>query len=129
MHLYAPDGKEQGMAVARVFLIVALIVLLIASINYVSLITAKALKRSKEISLRKIAGAGKGELFVQLLSKSLLTFLMALVPATGTLYAVPPLYNDVSGKNLTFKPWSANVLTVYASPCRQRCCWRRFTRR
>jgi putative ABC transport system permease protein len=113
IHLYASDGREQGMMVVRVFFIVAVIVLLIACINYVNLITARAMKRSKEISMRKIVGAGKAELFTQFLSESLLTFLIALVLATAIIYFVMPLYNNISGKNIVFKPWSPNVLAVY----------------
>src|SRR5258707_9314545 len=81
IHLYALDGTQKGMMVVRVFFIVAVIVLLIACINYVNLITARAIKRSKEISLRKIVGAGKAGLFLQFLCESLLTFLIALVLA------------------------------------------------
>jgi len=113
LHLYSLDGKEQGMMVVRVFLIVAVIVLLIACINYVNLVTARAIKRSKEISVRKIIGAGKGDLFMQLLSESLLTFLISLIVATGIIYLVMPLYNNLSGKNIVFRPWSLNVLAVY----------------
>lgn len=113
LHLYSLDGKEQGMLVVGVFLIVAIMVLLIACINYVNLITARAIKRSKEISVRKIIGAGKAELFMQFLNESLLTFLMALALATVIIYLVMPLYNNISGKNIVFKPWSPNVLAVY----------------
>jgi putative ABC transport system permease protein len=113
IHLYALDGKEQGMMVVRVFFIVAVIVLLIACINYVNLITARAMKRGKEISLRKIVGASKAGLFLQFLSESLVTFLIALLFATGLIYLVMPLYNDIAGKNIVFKPWAINVLVVY----------------
>ncbi len=113
IHLYNLDGKEQGMMVVRMFFIVAVIVLLIACINYVNLITARAVKRSKEISLRKIVGAGKVELFIQFLSESLLTFFIALALATVIIYLVVPLYNDISGKNIIFRPWSRDVLSVY----------------
>ncbi|MES1220509.1 MAG: ABC transporter permease [Bacteroidota bacterium] len=113
LHLYTIDGKEQGMMVVRVFFIVAIIVLLIACINYVNLITARAMKRSKEISLRKIVGAGKSSLFTQFLSESLLTFLIALILATGIIYLVMPLYNSIAGKDISFKPWSGDVLAVY----------------
>jgi len=113
-HLYAVDGKEQGMMIVRVFFIVAVIVLLIACINYVNLVTARAMNRGKEISLRKIVGAGKAGLFFQFLSESLLTFIIALTLATGIIYLVMPLFNDISGKNIAFKPWSPNVLVVYA---------------
>ena len=113
IHLYASDGKEQGMMVVKVFFVVAVIVLLIACINYVNLVTARAMKRSKEISLRKIVGAGKGSLFLQFLSESLIIFLIALVVATGIIYLVMPLYNDIAGKNIVFQPWSPGVLAVY----------------
>ncbi|MCW3119012.1 MAG: macrolide transporter ATP-binding/permease protein [Chitinophagaceae bacterium] len=113
LHLYTLDGKEQGMMVVRVFFIIAVIVLLIACINYVNLVTARAMKRSKEISLRKIVGAGKAELFMQFLSESLLTFLIALALATAIIYFVMPIYNTISGKDIVFKPWSPDVLAVY----------------
>jgi len=113
IHLYASDGTQQGMMIVRVFFIVAVIVLLIACINYINLITARAMKRSKEISLRKIVGAGKAGLFLQFLSESLLTFLIALVLATGLIFLVMPLYNNISGKNIVFKPWAPDVLAVY----------------
>jgi putative ABC transport system permease protein len=112
-HLYSVDGKEQGMMVVRVFIIVSVIVLLIACINYVNLVTARAMKRSKEISMRKIIGAGKAELFMQFLSESLLTFSISLVLATAIIYSVMPLYNEISGKNIVFKPWSPAVLSLY----------------
>jgi len=113
MHLYSIDGKEQSMMVVRVFMIIAAIVLLIACINYVNLITARAMKRSKEISLRKIVGAGKTSLFMQFISESLLTFGLALLLATVIIYLLMPLYNNISGKNIVFKPWQPEVLTVY----------------
>lgn len=113
LHLYSLDGKEQGMMVVRIFFIIAVIVLLIACINYVNLVTARSIKRSKEISVRKIIGAGKKELFMQFFSESVLTFFISLVLATGIIYFIMPLYNNISGKNIVFKPWSPNVLAVY----------------
>jgi len=113
MHLYSSDGKEAGMMIVRVFFIVAIIVLLIACINYVNLITARAAKRSKEISLRKIIGAGKANLFWQFLSESFVIFLISLVLATVLIYLVMPLYNDIAGKQIVFKPWNIDVLAVY----------------
>jgi putative ABC transport system permease protein len=113
MHLYSIDGKEQGMMVVKVFMIIAVIVLLIACINYVNLITARAMKRSKEISLRKIVGAGKTNLFMQFLTESLLTFGLALLLATVIIYLMMPLYNTISGKYIVFKPWQPEVLSVY----------------
>jgi len=113
LHLYALDGSEQGMMVVKVFFLVAVIVLVIACINYVNLITARAIKRSKEISMRKIIGAGKASLFFQFLSESLVIFLISLALATGLIFLVMPLYNNIADKNMVFRPWSPEVLTVY----------------
>lgn len=113
MHLYASDGREQGMMIVRIFFLVAVIVLLIACINYVNLVTARAIKRSREISMRKIIGAGKTSLFMQFLSESLVIFLFSLILATGLIYLVMPLYNDIADKNIVFKPWTPEVLAVY----------------
>jgi len=113
LHLYAKDGSEQGMMVVKVFFLVAVIVVIIACINYVNLITARAIKRSKEISMRKIIGAGKTTLFLQFLSESLVIFLISLTLATGLIFLVMPLYNTIADKNMVFKPWSPEVLMVY----------------
>jgi putative ABC transport system permease protein len=113
IHLYHDNGKEQGMAQVRIFFIVAIIILLIACINYVNLFTARASKRNKEISLRKIVGAARMGLFMQFIIESVVMFLIALVLATCLIYLVMPVYNSISGKDILFKPWSADVLAVY----------------
>ncbi|MBS1605220.1 MAG: ABC transporter permease [Bacteroidetes bacterium] len=112
-HLYSLDGKEQGMKIVKIFFLVAVIVLTIACINYVNLVTARAIQRSKEISVRKIIGAGKSSLFLQFLSESLLIILISLALATGFIFLAMPLFNDISDKNITFRPWSPEVLAVY----------------
>ncbi|HVX48698.1 MAG TPA: ABC transporter permease [Chitinophagaceae bacterium] len=113
LHLYGVDGKNNGMTIVRVFFLVAVIILLIACINYVNLVTARAAKRAKEISVRKIIGAGKATLLKQFLGESLVLFVMALVLATAAIYAVMPLYNDIAGKQIEFHFFSAQVLSVY----------------
>ena len=113
LHLYGIDGKSDGMAIVSVFFIVAIIILLIACINYVNLVTARATKRAKEISMRKIIGATRGHLFRQFLGESLVLFVISLVVATGLIYAVMPLYNDIAGKEIVFHFYSPEVLAVY----------------
>ena len=112
-HLYTSDGREQGMLVVRIFLLAAMIVLVIACINYVNLVTARAIQRSKEISVRKIVGAGKPGLFLQLMAESLMLFLISLLLATGIIYLLMPLYNTITDKHMVFRPWSPEVLSVY----------------
>jgi putative ABC transport system permease protein len=59
MHLYKADGTDGGIESVRMFVIIAMLILIIACINYVNLSTARSMLRSKEVSMRKIVGAAK----------------------------------------------------------------------
>lgn len=113
LHLYDSQGKEQGMATVKIFFLVAVIILIIACINYVNLVTARAIKRSKEISLRKIAGAGNGHLFLQLMSETLLMILISMALATLLIYIAIPLYNEIAAKQVKFSIFDSRVLLTY----------------
>jgi len=102
IHLYEPDGNPGGIQTVKIFSIVALLILLIASINYVNLSTARAMLRSKEVSVRKIIGASRKQLFFQFIIQTLLFFLIALSFAFALIAVVMPLYNDISGKDMQF---------------------------
>src|SRR5207244_2713269 len=102
LHLYAPDGSSAAMQTVQLFAVVALLILLIASINYVNLSTARAVLRSKEVSIRKIIGAARQQLIAQFIIETMLFFSMALVLAFGLIELLMPLYNRVSGKQMHF---------------------------
>ena len=63
--------------------IIGLFIILIASFNFVNLSTARATKRAKEVGLRKVVGAIRGQLIAQYLSESILIALLAMVLAFG----------------------------------------------
>lgn len=112
-HLYTPTGKDSGMQIVQIFFIVACIILLIACINYVNLVTARAIKRAKEISMRKIIGAGKWQLFRQFMVESALLFLIALLFSIALIYLIMPVYNQLAGKTMAFNLFSPQVLGVF----------------
>jgi putative ABC transport system permease protein len=85
-----------------VFGIVALFVLLIACINYMNLTTARFAGRSKEIAVRKVAGASRQSLIKQFLTEaSLLTFI-ALVLSLGLVKLFLSRFNAFTEKQLSF---------------------------
>lgn len=112
IHLYRPDGNSSGMQTVKVFTIVALLILLIACINYVNLSTARAMLRSKEVSVRKIIGAERTQLFAQFLIETLLFFLIAVLFSFILIGLLMPLYNDISGKQMHFNLLSGSVWKV-----------------
>ncbi|GAA4311240.1 ABC transporter permease [Mucilaginibacter gynuensis] len=102
MHLYNADGSNRGVQTVRIFIIVAMLILVIACINYVNLSTARSMLRSKEISMRKIIGASKWHLFMQFIVETALLFSVAAVCALGLIYVLMPVFNQLSGKQLVF---------------------------
>ena len=84
----------------RIFSLVAIIVLLLACINFVNLTTAKSQQRAKEIGVRKAVGAGRASLALQFLGEALLLTTVATGLAVLLTYLLLPLFNSITGKEL-----------------------------
>ncbi|MFT4152883.1 ABC transporter permease [Parafilimonas sp.] len=80
-HLHANYGDSANIKYLRVFPFVALLILLLALTNYVSLSTARSASRAKEIGVRKVLGASKKSIAMQFFSEStvyaVISFLLA----------------------------------------------------
>ena len=96
------NGKPSGgrIATVRIFGISALLILLIACINFMNLSTARSEKRAREVGVRKVVGARKGALVLQFLMESLL---MAAISGGMALLIVElslPAFSQLTGKQL-----------------------------
>jgi len=106
LHLHSAylevDYAQQGnISQVRIFGAVAVIILLIACINFMNLATARASKRGKEVGVRKVMGAYKKQLVIQFLSEAfVITFIGGLIAAVMVYLFIPPLEN-MSGLALT----------------------------
>lgn len=85
-----------------IFGIIGLFILLIASINFVNLSTARSVNRAKEVGVRKVVGAMRNHLVKQFLSESTLIAFLALVLAFGLLHIFLPYFNEITTKSFTF---------------------------
>lgn len=101
MHLYAADGSDRGAGTVHIFIVIAILILVIACINYVNLSTARSMLRAKEISMRKIVGAAKMQLFLQFVVETAVLFSISALLALGLVFVLTPVFNDLSGKQLT----------------------------
>ena len=85
----------------RLFSVIAGFILLIACINFMNLSTAKAARRAKELGVKKVAGARKGQLIAQFLGESVLMAFLALLLSLGLVVLLLPAFNAIAGKQLT----------------------------
>nr|MBA2762677.1 ABC transporter permease [Segetibacter sp.] len=104
VHLYSElDGFEPNNSIVYIYILgaVALLILLVACVNYTNLSTAQFAGRSAEIGIRKVMGAGRTQVFNQFISESFLVTLIAVVLALGVSVLLLPYFNQLSGKTLT----------------------------
>lgn len=83
-----------------IFLVVAVFLILIACINYMNLATARSMRRSLEVGLRKVMGAPRSSLIRQFIVESILITLASFVLSILTLLLAVPMVNNFVGTNL-----------------------------
>lgn len=96
------DGLEPTSSSTYLWILgaVALLILLIACVNYTNLSIAQAAGRSSEIGMRKVLGAGKRNIFYQFLSEAVLLTLVAFIITVLVSYYLLPYFNRLSGKEI-----------------------------
>jgi predicted permease len=98
--------------IVYIFSVLGILLLIIACINYVNLTTAKASLRAKEVSVRKIVGAGRMQLFYQFLSEAFLISIIALAVTLLLVKLCLPAFNTITGKNFSLLLLSASLWKV-----------------
>ncbi|MBL0745868.1 ABC transporter permease [Chryseolinea lacunae] len=104
LHGNFENGVQSGGRIAYVnlFSAIGLFILVIASINFMNLSTAKAAVRTKEVGVKKALGAGRKRLAIQFIGESMLMTLVSLVVAIGLVVLALPQFNIITGKELAF---------------------------
>lgn len=92
--------------VVNVLILVAIVIMLIAWINYINLTTARSMERAKEVGIRKVSGSTRRQLIHQFLIESMLVNLVALMITFTLLQVSFPTFNALTGKALSFSLWS-----------------------
>ena len=77
--------------------------LLIASLNYMNMATARSTNRSKEVGLRKVIGASQGSLIRQFISESMVLVIIALIISVIITIFILPSFNVLTDKAIEIK--------------------------
>jgi len=102
------DLPKGNMSYIYIFSAIAIFILLIAAINYMNMATARSAKRSREVGIRKVAGALRKQLIGQFLTESMLLAIVGLFISILLVYLLLPDFNTLSGK--------AMDLSVFTNP-------------
>jgi putative ABC transport system permease protein len=109
--------KHGNMNLVVLFSAVAVLILLIACVNFINLVTARSSSRAKEISVRKAAGAVRKNLLVQFLGETSLTVLAALALALVLVAFFLPSFVSLTGEPIdvdwTAGKWLGGVLSIF----------------
>ncbi|HEX9972049.1 MAG TPA: ABC transporter permease [bacterium] len=84
-----------------IFSMVAVLILVLACINFTNLSTARSSTRAKEIGIRKVSGAQRRDIIIQFLGETILLSFLALLIATILVEILLPTFNALSGKELS----------------------------
>jgi putative ABC transport system permease protein len=96
------NGLEQEhgqLSYVYIFSSMAIFLLVIAAINYINLTTSKAASRSKEIGIRKVAGAVKTQLVFQFLTEAFVVTLVSMLLSIVMMDLCFPFFNSITGKH------------------------------
>ena len=96
------------------FTAVSLFILVLAAINFVNLATARSSGRAKEIGLRKVLGSFRRDIIGQFLLESTILSLIAMAVAVLLIGLVLPLFNQISGKEMTIVSLAHPQMALFA---------------
>jgi putative ABC transport system permease protein len=97
------DGYPEGRGNYQFLLIMAglsFLILILSIVNYINLATANAVKRAKEVGVRKISGASKGTIITQFVFETVLISLFSILLALVIVELTLPYYNEFLNKSL-----------------------------
>lgn len=104
VHLHSNKSGEleanSNIQFVYIFSVIAVLILLIACVNFMNLSTARSANRAREVGIRKVAGSTKGHLIIQFLTESMLLSLFSLVLALFIAVLLLPMFNQLAGKSL-----------------------------
>ena len=101
----APKAVMGSYRTVYFFILIGLVTLFIALLNYVNLATARALDRAREVGVRKVVGANRNQLIIQFLTESALTNIVAVILAVILAVLFAPVVNRLVETRLTGVLW------------------------
>ena len=104
--------RTNTIGIVLAYAVIAVLILIVASVNFINLSTAKSATRAREIGVRKVLGAVRRQLMFQFLAESVILTLIALMFAMGMVELSLPWFNDLSGKAIAIGYFESPIPTI-----------------
>jgi putative ABC transport system permease protein len=108
IHLYGPGSATADYALAAI----GALTVLLASLNFVNLTTARATRRAIEVGIRKAAGASRTDLVIQFIGESIIYVALSMVLALALVEVLMPYFNAFLGRTIIFDYWRSPDLAT-----------------
>ncbi|HAN17251.1 MAG: hypothetical protein A2X13_00200 [Bacteroidetes bacterium GWC2_33_15] len=95
-----------------ILVFIAILILLIASINYMNLTTARSVKKIKDIGIKKVLGISRKRLFSNFLTEAIVFTLISFYIAIILIEVIRPVFNNLTGKNIRIHYFEPQFLLV-----------------
>jgi putative ABC transport system permease protein len=103
MHLYSELEDTGDIKTIYIFMAIGFLIILTACINFMNLATARSVKRAKEVGLRKVVGAVRGQLIKQFIGESAIFSALSLILALLLVLLLLPTLNNLTGQFVQFE--------------------------
>jgi putative ABC transport system permease protein len=108
IHLYGPGSTTADYALAAI----GALTVLLASLNFVNLTTARATRRAVEVGIRKASGASRTDLVIQFVGESMIYVALSMVLALALVEVLMPRFNAFLGRTILFDYWRSPDLAA-----------------
>ena len=109
---FQEDQKTGNLNNLFIFLGIALLILMLASINYMNLATARSVSRTREEGIRKMLGSVRSLIIRQFIIEALIFFFIATIFTLVVVELFTPLFNTLVDKEISFNPLHRPILIV-----------------
>jgi putative ABC transport system permease protein len=120
VHLYARENNTVArlttlgdIKYVYIFSVIAMIIIILACVNFMNLSTAQSVKRAKEVGIRKVLGSVKVQLIKQFLTEAILYSVIATVIALIIVLPLLKPFNEITGKSLVFSSIFAGYIWLF----------------
>ncbi len=112
IYLFNLDGENERIEYVYIFSLIAILILIIACINYTNIAASIAARRTKEVGIKKVLGSDKKNLIFQFYTEVFIITVLALILGMVAVELLRPGFNEITRSEITIRYFSVHFLCM-----------------